>query len=77
MLELVGGWCLALKFHAGGQNYGSGSSDSNCLAFAYWTCVISVCLDNVVLCSSVDVLTGWLDSFSFGCLNLGVYLSGC
>ena len=32
-------------------------------------------LDNVVLCSSVDVLKGWLDSFSFGCLNVGVYLS--
>ena len=31
--------------------------------------------DNVVLCSSVDVLKGWLDSFSFGCLNVGVYLS--
>ena len=26
-----------------------------------------VALDNVVLCSSVDVLKGWLDSFSFGC----------
>ena len=24
-----------------------------------------VALDNVVLCSSVDVLEGWLDSFSF------------
>ena len=24
-----------------------------------------VALDNVVLCSSVDVLKGWLDSFSF------------
>ena len=34
-----------------------------------------VALDNVVLCSSVDVLKGWLDSFSFGCLNVGVYLS--
>ena len=33
------------------------------------------CLDNVVLCSSVDVLKGWLDSFSFGCLNVGVCLS--
>ena len=34
------------------------------------------CLDNVVHCSSVDVLKGLLDSFSFGCLNVGVYLSG-
>ena len=34
------------------------------------------CLDNVfVLYSSVDVLKGWLDSFSFGCLNVGVCLS--
>ena len=24
-----------------------------------------VAMDNVVLCSSVDVLKGWLDSFSF------------
>ena len=24
-----------------------------------------VALDNVVLCSSVDILKGWLDSFSF------------
>ena len=33
MMEFVGGWCLALTFHAGGQNYGSGSSDSipNCV----------------------------------------------
>ena len=34
------------------------------------------CLDNVVLYSSVDVLKGWLDSFSFGCLNIGVMQSG-
>ena len=44
IMEFVGGWCLALTFHAGGQNYGSGSSDSNFLAFAYWTCVISGCI---------------------------------
>ena len=31
-----------------------------------------VALDNV-LCSSVDVHKGWLDSFSFGCLNVGVF----
>ena len=43
MLEYVGDWCLALTFHAGGQNYVSGSSDSNSFAFEYWTCVISVC----------------------------------
>ena len=35
-----------------------------------------VAMDNVVLCSSVDVLKGWLDSFSFGCLSVAVYLSG-
>ena len=29
MIEFVGDWCLALTFHAGGQNCGSGSSDSN------------------------------------------------
>ena len=43
IIEFVGGWCLALTFHAGGQNFGSGSSDSNPLAFEYWTCVISGC----------------------------------
>ena len=32
-------------------------------------------LENVVHCSSVDVLRGLLDSL-FGCLNVGVYLSG-
>ena len=32
MMEFVGDWCLALTFHAGGQNYGSGSS--YCHSFA-------------------------------------------
>ena len=34
-----------------------------------------VALVNVVQCSSVDVFKGLLDSFSLGCLNVGVYLS--
>ena len=42
MMEFVGDWCLALTFHTGGQNYGSGSSDSNSLAFDYQTCVLSL-----------------------------------
>ena len=33
------------------------------------------CLDNVVICSSVNIFKGCLDNFSFGCLNVGVYLS--
>ena len=43
---------------------------------SFWCTCRAGCLDNVVLCSSVDVLRGWLYSFSFGCLNVGVYLSG-
>ena len=32
IIEFVGDWCLALTFHAGGQNYASGLSDSNSFA---------------------------------------------
>ena len=32
-------------------------------------------LDNVVLVRRLTILKGSLDSFSFGCLNVGVYLS--
>ena len=34
-----------------------------------------VALVNVVHCSSVDDFEVLLDSFSFGCLNVGVYMS--
>ena len=35
-----------------------------------------VALLNVVHCSTVDDFNVLIDSFSFGCLNVGVYLSG-
>ena len=44
-------------------------------AYVFWCTCRAGCLDNVVLYSSVDVLKSWLDSFYFGCLNVGVSLS--
>ena len=45
-------------------------------AYVFWCTCRAGCLDNVfVRYSSVDVPKGWLDSFSFGCLNVGVCLS--
>ena len=44
-------------------------------AYVLWCTCRSSWLDNVVLYSLVDVFKGWLDSFSFGCLNVGVCLS--
>ena len=46
---------------------------------SFWCICRAGCLDNVVLYSSVDVLKGWLDSFSFGlpqCWGLPVMQSG-
>ena len=39
---------------------------------SFWCICRAGCLDNVVLYSSVDVLKGWIDRVSFGCLNVGV-----
>ena len=38
-------------------------------------CAGPVALENCVVVRQLTILKGSLDSFSFGCLNVGVYLS--